>query len=286
MWAELGHHSPCIFGTLQETKVFDFEGQAKEWASPHQAGHHGETTACKDPKQAVLFARAKASVSGQPSVPAMAADICMAQSASGSTPHPLQVFLLQRISHGEESWGQTPLRLRLQECFPWWEKHAPHGVVQLIMQGVQQDFPLPAHLSRSPPPKTGPDLVLAQSILQDYQKSGAVRLVTDPQNTRHLVPWFIISKQESGGLKHRFITDRRELNQFLQPKEFKLDHLNAIYPYLKKGWVAAKVDLKDAYFHLSLSSTLSQFVRVQVGGVEWEFLSACFGLSTLPQLFM
>ena len=76
------------------------------------------------------------------------------------------------------------------------------------------------------------------------------------------------------------------MNQFLQPKEFKLDHLNAIFPYLKKGWVAAKVDLKDAYFHLNLSSTLSQFVRVQVGVVEWEFLSACFGLSTLPQLFM
>ena len=73
---------------------------------------------------------------------------------------------------------------------------------------------------------------------------------------------FIVSKQESDGLKHRFITDCRELNRFLQPKEFKLDHLNTIYPYLKKGWVASKVDLKDAYFHLSLSSNLSQFVRV------------------------
>ena len=87
-------------------------------------------------------------------------------------------------------------------------------------------------------------------------------------------------------MKHRFITDCRALNQFLEPKQFKLDHLHTIFPYLKKGWVAAKVDLKDAYFHMSLSSTLSQFVRVQVGDVEWEFLTACFGLNTLPQLFM
>ena len=55
---------------------------------------------------------------------------------------------------------------------------------------------------------------------------------------------------------------------------------------MRKGWVAAKVDLKDAYFHMQLAPTLSQFVRVQVGDVEWEVLGACFGLNTLPQSFM
>ena len=110
--------------------------------------------------------------------------------------------------------------------------------------------------------------------------------MSDHQNTRPFVPWLIVSKQGNGSLKHRFITDCRELNPFLQPKQFQLGHLSAIDPYLKKGQVAAKVDPKDAYFHLSLSSILSQFVRVQVGEIEWEFLSACFGLCTLPQLFM
>ena len=134
--------------------------------------------------------------------------------------------------------------------------------------------------------KSPEDLLLAQHILEEYRQAGAVRQVRDPENTKHLVPWFVISKEEQGGMKHRFITDCRELNRFLQPREFRLDHLQTIFPYLRKGWVAAKVDLKDAYFHMQLAPTLSQFVRVQVGEVEWEFLSACFGLSTLPQLFM
>ena len=106
MWAELGHLSPCIFGTLHETKVFDLEGQTRKWASPNQAGHHGEATARRIPNEAsaVVFACPKANVSGQPNAPAIAAngkrfraiagDICVEQSASCSTPHPLQISLL------------------------------------------------------------------------------------------------------------------------------------------------------------------------------------------------
>ena len=47
-----------------------------------------------------------------------------------------------------------------------------------------------------------------------------------------------------------------------------------------------KLDLKDAYFHLKLHPTLQKFVRLQVGGELWEFQGACFGLSTLPKIFM
>ena len=234
MWDELGHPSPCIFGTLQGTKVSNFGiGHSRGKASPNRPGLHGEV-AGEVPKavSAVDTARERAKVSGQPGAPAIAANgesslaiaapqciahpdpECMAHPESGCPPHPLQDSLLLTISRWEAIWGNTPLRLRLLQCLPWWKRNAPSLVVQLILRGVEQDIPLPPSLTMSRPNKSEKDLQLAQEILLDYEKSGAVRVVTDPHHTRHLVPWFIVSKEEQGGLKHRFITDCRELNQF------------------------------------------------------------------------
>ena len=125
----------------------------------------------------------------------------------------------------------------------------------------------------------------AKEILLDYQSSGAVKLV-DPYTTRFLVPWFVISKTEGDKIKDRLICDCRKINQFLEPKPFRLDHLQNIFPYLRKGQWAAKIDLKDAYFHIPLGQDLRPFVHLQVGEDVWEFQAACFGLSTLPQKFM
>jgi hypothetical protein len=87
-------------------------------------------------------------------------------------------------------------------------------------------------------------------------------------------------------VKHRLIADCRELNQFCLPEKFTLENIQAIFPLLRKNWFAVKLDLKDAYFHLGLKENLKQFIRMQVGTQLWEFQAACFGISTLPKIFM
>jgi hypothetical protein len=49
---------------------------------------------------------------------------------------------------------------------------------------------------------------------------------------------------------------------------------------------AVKVDLKNAYFHLQLSENLKTFVRMEIGERVFQMEGACFGLSTLPYLWM
>ena len=44
--------------------------------------------------------------------------------------------------------------------------------------------------------------------------------------------------------------------------------------------------LKNAYFHLALSEKLRPYVHLKVGGKVFQFDAACFGLSTLPKLWM
>ena len=204
---------------------------------------------------------------------------------SSGAESPKQSNLSENILKQEEKWGSTPLFLRLRKSFPFWKKIAPQKVLDLILHGVQNDLPLPGNLSQKSWQRAPSEVQLAQKILEEYAQTGAVKKVS-AGGTGHLVPWFVLSKQENGGQKHRLISDCRELNGYFQPKKFVLDHMNVIFPYLKKGQWGAKIDLKDAYFHLELHQALKKFVRLQVGGTLWEFQAACFGISSLPEKFM
>jgi hypothetical protein len=127
-------------------------------------------------------------------------------------------------------------------------------------------------------------LAAAQDLIRDYLAVGAIRKVSLP-GTRYLIPWFVLSKPEGDQLKHRLIADCRVLNRFLTPVTFRLDHWKDIFPYLRKGMWAAKVDLKNAYFHLANSPKLQPYMRINLGEDIYQFDSACFGLNVLPQLW-
>ena len=145
--------------------------------------------------------------------------------------------VLLLISETEKKWGNTPLPERLQVNLNWWKKvKAPQPVLDLIQFGVNSDFPLPEKMSTKMTHKNPQDISLAEKILEDYQLSGAVqKLGHIPSHLPHLVPWFIISKKEGDTEKHRMISDSRELNQFFAPKNFRPDHLQMIFPHLRKG---------------------------------------------------
>jgi hypothetical protein len=105
-------------------------------------------------------------------------------------------------------------------------------------------------------------------LLQEYLAIGAVVELVCPQSlsvpqfldqwgVRHLVPWFVISKAEGTSQKHRLITDCRKVNRFLQAPHFKMDHWGQIFPFVRRGMWACKVDLKHAYFHLPLAKKIA-----------------------------
>ena len=140
-------------------------------------------------------------------------------------------------------------------------------------------------LSKTDKPHSEAEILVATQVLADYQQVGAV-LPVSGEHATHWVPWFVISKAEHNTTKHRLISDCRELNHFFVPQNFRLDNLHQIFPYQKKGWWAANLDLKDAYFHLPLPDTLKRFLTMKVGDQFWEFQAGCFGLSIMQKVFM
>ena len=191
--------------------------------------------------------------------------------------------LISLVEQAERVWGNTPLHHRLQKSLLWWKKWALPSVVTLLQEGIKPQWVSAPHLSKVG--RQGENLLQARQILLEYEAVGAVKRVSS-EGTQHLLPWFLISKpEEGGGTKWRFISDCRELNNHFQVEKFRLEHLQNIFPLLQKGHWAAKIDLKDAYFHIPVSQEIKSFLRHKVGDQVWEYQAGPFGLNIMPQIF-
>ena len=174
---------------------------------------------------------------------------------------------------------QGPFYQRLRQRIPWWEKNTRNPeVLGLILNGVPATYSVPSSLSKVPCVRSREETKMALETIQEYLEVGAVKEINWHQ-AKHLIPWFVIKRGE----KLRLITNCKEINQFLEPKPFRLENWAEIFPYLRKGMWAAKIDLKHAYFHLGIAEALKPYMCIQVEDKVYQFQAACFGLSTLPQ---
>ncbi len=95
-------------------------------------------------------------------------------------------------------------------------------------------------------------------------------------------PYFIVPKK-GGGL--RPILDLRLLNRALHRLPFKmLTHRRMIKCIQPRDWFAA-IDLKDAYFHVSILPRHRPFLRFAFEGRAWQYRVLPFGLSLSPRVF-
>ncbi len=95
-------------------------------------------------------------------------------------------------------------------------------------------------------------------------------------------PYFIVPKK-GGGL--RPILDLRVLNRALHKLPFKmLTHRRMIKCIQPQDWFAA-IDLKDAYFHISILPRHRPFLWFVFEGRAWQYRVLPFGLSLSPHVF-
>ncbi len=95
-------------------------------------------------------------------------------------------------------------------------------------------------------------------------------------------PYFIVPKK-GGGLWP--ILDLRVLNRALHKLPFKmLTHRRMIKCIQPQDWFAA-IDLKDAYFHVSILPRHRPFLRFAFEGRAWQYRVLPFGLSLSPRVF-
>ncbi len=96
-------------------------------------------------------------------------------------------------------------------------------------------------------------------------------------------PYFIVPKKKGGGL--RPILDLCVLNRALHKLPFKMLTQKRIFGCIRpQDWFAA-IDLKDAYFHVSILPRHRPFLRFAFEGRAYQYKVLPFGLSLSPRVF-
>ena len=96
-------------------------------------------------------------------------------------------------------------------------------------------------------------------------------------------PVFAVEKRGSTSI--RPIYDARFLNLFIVKRKFKQETLLTARDLVRPGDFFCKVDLKDAYFHMTVHPSHTSLLAFMWEGVGYRYKSLPFGVSSAPRLF-
>ena len=83
----------------------------------------------------------------------------------------------------------------------------------------------------------------------------------------------------------RTIINLKFLNEFVAYKYFKIESLTDVINLMSQDCFFAKIDLKYAYFSVSIAPEHRKYLRFLWRGIRYQFTCLCFGLSCAPRFF-
>ncbi|XP_067233771.1 uncharacterized protein [Chanodichthys erythropterus] len=125
-------------------------------------------------------------------------------------------------------------------------------------------------------------LVMEQEVVTLLQKGAIERVPPASIQSGFYSRYFIVPKKD-GGL--RPILDLRMLNHSVQRLKFKMLTLKQITTQIRSEDWFVTIDLKDAYFHVSIHPSHWKFLRFAFGGEAYQYRVLPFGLSLSPRTF-
>ena len=94
----------------------------------------------------------------------------------------------------------------------------------------------------------------------------------------------VFLRPKPGG-EHRMILDLTELNKFIVYEHFKMFSLQMAVELVEEGCWMASVDLKDAYYSVSVSRSNRKYLKFRWKGILYEFRAIPNGLACAPRFF-
>ncbi len=125
-------------------------------------------------------------------------------------------------------------------------------------------------------------LVMEQEVKALLEKGAIEYAPHSNRETRFYSRYFIVPKKD-GGLHP--ILDLRALNDSVMQLKFKMLTLRQIVPQIRSEDLFVTIDLKDAYFHISILPCHRRFLRFTFGGKAYQYGVLLFGLALSPRTF-
>ena len=107
-------------------------------------------------------------------------------------------------------------------------------------------------------------------------------VVSGPKEDQFLSSLFLMKKKDGG---NRSVVNLKDMKSNIPYQHFKMEGLFLLKGMLLPGDKFCKIDLKDAYFAISLSVKSKKNVRFQWKDLLYECCCLCFGLSPAPVVF-
>ena len=151
------------------------------------------------------------------------------------------------------------------------------------MQGYKIPFDSPPFQIRSDfaerfSPK---DYSVLEVLIPQLLQKGAI-VQCSPVSGQFISPIFLEPK---AGVGFRLILNLKRLNAFIIPEHFKLEDYRTACWLVSPGCFMAKLDLRDAYYLVSVHPEFRKFLRFRFRGQLYKFTCLPFGLCTAPYTF-
>lgn len=79
--------------------------------------------------------------------------------------------------------------------------------------------------------------------------------------------------------------DLRDFNLHVVYKKFRMTSIQSILHLLNEGVWMVTLDLKDAYFHITIAQEHRKFLQFTLGDEHYQFTALPFGISSAPRVF-
>ena len=186
----------------------------------------------------------------------------------------------------------TTLPVRVGGCLALhWRRWQAIGAESWVVTVLRDGYPVP--FLDSPPPLSRTLVSFptyragsprARALRQEVEAmlaKGALEIARDsgPDFYSHL---FLVEKASGGW---RPVISLSHLNEFVQLTLFKMETVASVLLLVREGYFLASLDLKDAYFQITIHPSSRKLLRFTSEGTVCQFRALCFGLSTAPQVF-
>ena len=171
--------------------------------------------------------------------------------------------------------------IRLQPYYRNWSVITNDSwVLKIVSSGYRLEFTEYPPLGRVQ--YTASNSILEEEVHSLLQKGAIQAVPTADMPNGFYSRYFAVTKKDGG---MRPILDLRDLNTYLLPRRFRMVTLESITHLLKRKHWFVLIDLKDAYFHITIHPDHRRFLRFVFQNTIYQYLALPFGLATAPRTF-
>ena len=165
----------------------------------------------------------------------------------------------------------------------WLELTKDRFILDIVKQGYEIEFESEPceHCNRMPIRFNLKEHDIINKLLLKFEDKGII--VKSKHESGEILSHIFIRPKSDGS--HRLILNLSRLNDHVDKITFKMETLKSALCMIRKNCFFAKIDLKDAFYSISILNSDRKFLKFEWDGQLYEFTCLPNGLSTASRIF-